>query len=242
VEENNFPFTEFTQQGIIKYINRIASLRGESVERVLKDRSIFQNSHFSLTQDRIFLFENKADMFMINDLFETQLKDKKEIKIWVLGNAGGYDAYSISLLYEAFDFNLKTLEIINSDDNLKGLIRGREAKLPKSALAYIPVTLWPVYFKQEKETFTLSKDVRDNVIFDFYKPNPRFQPSGVDLIYAPNYLARNKEQRNLLLRNFYRALNPGGILALGLFENIEGLVKNLKKYYIKNRLVFIKES
>lgn len=242
VTKNNFPFNAITKEGIIKYVAKIASMQGISIEEALKDNSIFKNSHFDLEQKRTYFFENKADMYVISELMEKFLKEKKKIKVWVLGNALGEDAYSISCLFESFDLPFKEITIINSDSHLENLIKGKQGIYPKEALYYIPPDLQPLFFDISGENYQVNSKIKSRVIFDFFKPNEKFQPENMDIIYAPNYFAKNSEKVDILLKNIYKALNPNGILMLGLFENIEGFAKKLKKYYIKNRLVFIKET
>lgn len=243
MDKIDFPFNDFTQKGIIKFISRVAAVREEPIEKVLKNHKLFESSHFSLEQKRNIFFENQGDMYMINDIFDSLVKKKKKIRVWVIGNGRGEDAYSLSTLFHAFEDSFREIEIINSDDNLDALQEGQKLKLNKRALGNLPLELWDSYFEtSDKKTYAPNKKVKSSLIFDFYKPNPQFNPSDIDLIYAPNVLARYSDQMEMLIKTFYRSLNSGGILALGLFENIEGLVKNLKKYYIKNRLVFIKEQ
>lgn len=241
IEKIDFPFNEVTQSGIVKHVSKIASLRGKPIESILHDRSIFERSHFLLEQKRRILFENQPDMYMINDALETFIKTKKRIKVWMLGNGHGEDAYSLAILFLSYENAYKEVTIINSDENLDMLTEGQRGRFTKEAFVNIPGELWPNYFDKEGDEYKIKSFIKKNIVFDFYKPNPKHQPFDVDIIYAPNYFARYSENTNEVLRSFCRALNPGGILALGLFENIEGFAKNLKKYYIKNRLVFIKE-
>lgn len=243
VEKNNFPFNKMTQAGILKYISKISSLSGKKVEKLIKEENFFQSTHFDLEQKRKSLFENRADIYMIHDILKSLLKKKDTVRIWVLGNGSGEDAYSIAMLFHSFEMSFKKLEIINSDSNYEKLVQGNQGRFSEDYFQYIPITLWTSFFDAvpAEGLFQLKPEIKKLVQFDFYRPNIKFFPSNIDLIYAPNFLARNRQLIESMTDIFEKVLNPEGILALGLFEDIEAFVNNLKKYYIKNRLVFIKE-
>ncbi|HCL57879.1 MAG TPA: hypothetical protein DHW82_12855 [Spirochaetia bacterium] len=244
IEKNKFPFNAITQNEIIKYVSKISTLKGKKIEEILKDPKFFETSHFDLEQTRTAFFENISDMYMITEAVENFIKRKKDIRVWLLGNATGEDAYSIAMIFHSFEIPFKNIRIISSNDSLEKLVQARKGVYKREAVEKIPQDLVENYFlpKDKKEYYIIKDEIKKSVVFDFFKPNSKFQPYNIDLIYAPNYLSKNTEKSDLLLKNFYKALNPDGILALGLFENIEGFAKKLKKYYIKNRLVFIKES
>lgn len=244
IEKMSFPFNETTHHGIVKYVAKIASLRRQSIDQLIKDNSIFQNMHFDLDQKRRFFFENKADMYMISDVLENLIKEnhKESLKIWIIGNSGGEDAYSVSMIFNSFEQTRKTIKIINSGDNLDKLIEARRGIYYKNHLAQVPKNLFEKFFDFSESTFSIKPEIKKTVFFDYFKPNPKYHPDGFDFIYAPNYLSKYSSQKETLVKNFFYALNKGGILALGLFENIEGFAKDLKKYYIKNRQVFIREK
>lgn len=241
VEKTRFPFNAFTQGGIVSFISKVASLKGLPIEVLLKDSEVFKSAHFDLEQKRHAFFENKADLYVISEIFESLLKKKDHLKIWVLGNPTGEDAYSLSMLFHSFELHGKRLSLIHSHHDFEALKKSRKGVYHKKTLDFIPFELWEKYFEKKDENYlSVRPEISDSIIFDFYKPNLKYQPSGVDLIYAPNYLSSYASQTDQVLRNIYRALSEKGILMLGLFENIEGFANTLKKYYIKNRLVFIK--
>lgn len=240
MEKTPFPFNHFTQQEITQFIVKTAALQGISIEELVKHPKTFQLPHFDLEQKRQLFFENKPDFYAISEIFESLIKKKDHIKVWVLGNPTGEDAYSLSMLFHAFDFREQTIEIIHSHHNYDALKKAQEGVFPAKHLEAIPSELWPLFFVKEGEDMALNPEIKKNIIFDFYQPNQRYQPKDIDLIYAPNYLSAYSKEKEKVLKNMYRSLINKGILMLGLFENIEGFANTLKKYYIKNRLVFIK--
>ncbi|HOJ50088.1 MAG TPA: chemotaxis protein CheW [Spirochaetota bacterium] len=243
LEKINFPFNELTKEGVIKYISKIANIRSMSIQDVIKDDSIFSSSHFSFKSERKCFFENKPDMYLIDEIFESLLSEKKNktIKVWILGNPSGEDARSISIIFNSFKTMNCGIKIINSYSDYDALKYGINKKYPVSYLNNIPSNLWNEYFISNNGDFTLKKEIESVISFDFFKSNPKFNPVDIDIIYAPNFILKNFDKISILMNNFYKALNKNGKLITGLFENIEFFEKRLKKYYIKNRVVFVKE-
>jgi len=242
LEKINFPFNNLTKEGVIKYISKIANIKGKSIEEIIKDDNIFSTSHFSFNEERTCFFENKPDMYLIDEIIESLVYEKKKsINLWVLGNPTGEDARSIAIIFYVYKSINSKIRIINSYNDYDKLKSGLNKEYKESYLKNIPSSLIEEFFENSTNGFVLKKEIEKTICFDFFCPNPKFSPSNIDIIYAPNFILKNFDKISLLMNNFYKALNKNGKLITGLFENIENFENRFKKYYIKNRLVFIKE-
>lgn len=248
LEEIAFPFNKVTINPIERFLIRLCTLSNMSIVEMLeKTPHLFKNlPHSQLRHQKQVLFENKSDMLMISEYLDTLFHNKlDEYNVLVIDNGEGLDAISILLMIENFPNRPNNYKIYSFSEsgNNDFLNHGLSAE----SIFKIPKELYSKFFDEKTDEnhhkiYSLKKELQKKLIFkkinnDFlYNLDLKF-----NIIYAPNFLIKNMEtikKNTFFLENL---IKKNGILILGLFEDIEEFVSTLKKYYIKNRLIFIKD-
>lgn len=166
------------------------------------------------------------------------------LRVWVPGCATGEEPYSIAmLLIEHMQAAQKggSIQIFASDIDEEALETARAGSYPESIGGDVSPERLRRFFSKEAETYQISKQVRECVVFAVQNliSDPPF--SKLDLISCRNlliYLEADVQQK--LLSLFHFALNEGGYLFLGNSETIsqnEDLFKPIsKKWRIYQRI------
>jgi two-component system CheB/CheR fusion protein len=166
---------------------------------------------------------------IVPQLFEGKDADD-HVRLWSVGCATGEEAYSLAILlleeaarrgagHEA----VPTLQIFASDLHEHSLAKAREGFYPGDIAADVSAERLSRFFHQEDGGYRIQREVRELVVFAPHNllGDPPF--SRLDFITCRNvmiYLQRDVQRDVVEL--FHYALNPGGILALGTSETIDG--------------------
>ena len=181
---------------------------------------------------------NVSEFFRNADVFEAFSKDvllglveKKKasnqriIRIWSAGCASGEEAYSLAiLLKETLGEDIKNfmLRLWGTDIDRESLSNTQIAEYPKASLKEVDPKLIEKYFTAlPNEMFRLKDEIKNMVKFSPHnlvnEPILKF----MDVIFCRNVIIYfTRQQQELLMRNFYNALNYNGYLVLGKIENI----------------------
>ncbi|MGR9116373.1 MAG: EAL domain-containing protein [Gammaproteobacteria bacterium] len=169
---------------------------------------------------------------VVPDVFE-QKQQGGAIRIWVAGCSTGQEAYSVALqMYEyRRESSLSNAIIIFATDiNESALEVARRGCFSRDAvLSSVPGHLIERYFIADSQGFTISKEIRDMVVFAPHNLlcDPPF--SRLDLIVCRNvFIYMEPETQNKLLSVFRYALNGSGYLFLGGAETIGFSGKNFE--------------
>jgi two-component system CheB/CheR fusion protein len=157
-----------------------------------------------------------------------ELVQRKEsgaaIRLWVPGCATGEEPYSIAmLLLERIKVLQKgcDVQIFASDIDAEALSVARAGLYPENIAADVSPERLREFFKKEGNTFRVSTQVRDAVVFAVQNliSDPPF--SKLDLISCRNLLIYlEPEAQKKIIALFHFVLNEGGILFLGGSETI----------------------
>lgn len=147
------------------------------------------------------------------------------IRVWNPGCATGEEAYSIAMLFEEACAALgrnRNYQIFATDIDEKGLSHGRAGSYARESVSAVPSALRAKYFQELGGTSSVSKSLRDRIIFSAHNLvcDPPF--SRIDLVSCRNlliYLTVPLQAR--IFRLFHYTLNAGGLLFLGKAESIE---------------------
>ncbi|WP_321313775.1 CheR family methyltransferase [Halarcobacter sp.] len=153
-----------------------------------------------------------------------QNKNKYEpIRVWITGCATGEEAYSVAIiLYEALKRNnlSNKIQIFATDISSEAIKVARDGSYDINSVKNIKQNLLKEYFIKKDDTYKISKDIRDIIIFskhDMIKDPPFLN---MDLITCRNLLIYfNSELQKRIFSIFFNALNTEGILFLGKSEN-----------------------
>jgi two-component system CheB/CheR fusion protein len=162
---------------------------------------------------------------LIPRLFDRAAEDAR-IRIWVPGCATGEEAYTLAilLLEEAHRRDVwPQLQIFASDVDDAALATARAGRYPRTIAADVSEERLHRFFHDEGDQYTVTKEVRDCVLFTTHNVlrDPPF--SRLDLVSCRNlliYLDRELQQQ--LFGVFRYALRSGFFLFLGASEAAEG--------------------
>lgn len=173
-------------------------------------------------------FRDFAAFEKMRALLRTYLAEKpagKIMRVWVPGCATGEECFSFALLLTELSEELRSqtrLEIIGSDLNAQVLEFARGGCYSAKAFKEIRVPdLIEKYFVREGDRYRASNDLRAICSFRHEDVLTAAPPEQVDLVSCRNLLIYMKnELQERLINKFSRALEPAGLLFLGMSENI----------------------
>jgi two-component system, chemotaxis family, CheB/CheR fusion protein len=151
----------------------------------------------------------------------------RPVRVWVPGCATGEEAYSVAiLLHEQMTRAHRpvNVQIFGTDLDEHAIRAARTGVYPESIVADVSSQRLKHYFTHEENTYKVSREVREMIIFAVQNVlrDPPF--TRLDLIVCRNfliYLAPEAQKRILSL--FHYSLRPGSTLFLGASESIGGL-------------------
>jgi two-component system CheB/CheR fusion protein len=145
-------------------------------------------------------------------------------KVWVPACLTGEEAYSIGIIIdECMEYSKKDLivQIFATDINTEALEKARAAAYPMTIAANVSEERLRKYFVSSGDGYTVSKKIRDMVIFaeQNVTSDPGF--SKTDLISCRNLLIyMSSDMQHKIIKVFFQSLNPDAILFLGTSETI----------------------
>jgi two-component system, chemotaxis family, CheB/CheR fusion protein len=153
------------------------------------------------------------------------------IRVWVPGCSTGEEAYSIAMLLQEHIEVLKqdhTVQIFATDIDSQAIAAARIGLYPASIASDISAERLERFFVAHPDhaddgpsAYRVRKSIRDMLVFSEQNviKDPPF--SKLDLISCRNLLIyMGKELQQKLIPLFHYALNPGGILFLGISESV----------------------
>jgi chemotaxis methyl-accepting protein methylase len=146
------------------------------------------------------------------------------IRIWVPGCASGEECYTLAiLLHQALGDGLAghPLDIMGSDLSAEALAGAWQAQYPPHNVREVEPAVLERYFKPLGERFEPIDAVRAPCHFTLEDVLSAAAPAPLDLVSCRNLLIYLKAQaQEHLIRRFHEALRPGGLLFIGLSENL----------------------
>ncbi len=155
------------------------------------------------------------------------------LRTWVAGCATGEEAYSIAILLRETMEKLKkslSVQIFATDLDEAAIDVARAGIYPLGIANDVSPERLARFFTQENETYRVTNDIREMVVFAQQNviADPPF--TKVDLLSCRNLLIYlNNKLQSRLLPLFHYALRPGGILFLGPSESIGGFTHCLAR-------------
>jgi two-component system, chemotaxis family, CheB/CheR fusion protein len=197
----------------------LAILEGSNAEcqALLRDLLISVSSFFrdpdafaELAARAAMLFEGKTSL--------------DTVRVWVVGCATGEEAYSVAMELVEHAATLADpprLQLFATDIDEKGYAWGRAGLYTAAAVNAIPEDRLRRFFTKEGGGYRIAKSLRELVLFAGHNVlhDPPF--SRIDLISCRNlFIYFQPEAQERVLDTFHFALNPGGLLFLGVSESV----------------------
>lgn len=160
----------------------------------------------------------------LSALVASRENDDEELRFWVPGCATGEEAFSLAMLTcEVLDRAQRRIPVrlFATDVDRPALARARRGIYPATVQNEIPQRFHAGHLRLDSEWCTVSKRVRDMVIFSEHNllRDPAFLR--LDLVSCRNlliYLRSGTQER--VMSAFSYALKPGGLLFLGRAEAV----------------------
>jgi chemotaxis protein methyltransferase CheR len=165
---------------------------------------------------------------IIPSLFTAEVIEKKEIvRIWSCGCSGGQEATTILILIAEYlkdNINKPRIFIYGTDIDKWSIAKARKGVYEEYEFKDMPAGLREKYFLSAGDGRYARRKELDQCLFFREQDVVRSEPvKNVDLIICRNLFIYFKRELQLqCLEKFYRALNKGGFLVLGLTESLWG--------------------
>lgn len=197
-----------------------------------QERALFlERLSAELTVGESFFFRNEHHFRALREhVLPAILRDneqKREIRIWSAGCAGGEEPYSLAILLDQEIGRRRNwrVSILGTDLNPDFLARAREARYRPWSFRNTAIHEDRTCFQKEGDIVRVAPHIREmtrfaylNLVKDVY-PSPLTGTLGLDLILFRNVAIYLKpEITRLIIERFHRALRPGGWLLLGETE------------------------
>lgn len=154
------------------------------------------------------------------------------IRLWIVGCASGEEAYSFSMLCLQEIRHLRDppkVQIFATDVDEKALETARTGIYSELALAGVPGELREKYFTRMGDSYQVTKQLRDSVIFAHHDLIADPPLSRIDLVSCRNvFIYFEEDLQKRLLSIFHESLNKDGFLLLGAAETL-GVTNELFK-------------
>ena len=146
------------------------------------------------------------------------------IRVWSAGCSTGEEPYTIAMIIGDIlgeKRNEYKIQIFATDIDEQAITTAREAVYPESALHYLPKEIKAKFFTVNGDQYEVIKPIKSMVIFSLHDINKDPPFLRLDLITCRNLMIYfTAELQRMLLPTFHYALNPGGLLMLGISESI----------------------
>ncbi len=204
---------------IEEYIN-ILETSHQMVETLFKEMLIGVTSFFR-DREAFEILEKKV----IPALLKNRNADNP-VRVWIPACSTGEEAYSIAMLLKENQEQLGEnidFKIFATDINYRSLDIARKGIYPEKITENITAERLDRFFEKNGESYKISKEIREMIIFSEQNiiKDPPF--SKMDLISCRNvmiYLGHEAQKK--VISMFYYSLNPKGFLFLGNVENLWG--------------------
>jgi two-component system CheB/CheR fusion protein len=150
--------------------------------------------------------------------------ESKKIRVWVPACSTGEEAYSLAMLFK--DYLRKNdlqydVTIFATDLDGDAIRLASQRILPDSVVDEVPPRVFRSYFIAQKKGYTITKEIRDMVVFSQHNiiQDPPF--SNIDLLSCRNFLIYlNGDIQQRLFQLFQFSLKKDGYLFLGSSESL----------------------
>jgi len=184
------------------------------INRVTTNHTYFmrENSHFDFFQNTVLpeLEKNSTS---------------KSLGIWSAACSSGEEPYTMSIILKEYFGNKPQswdTRLLATDISKRVLTIAMKGAYSEESLKDMPEAWIKKYFTKAGDIYTVTKPIRDNVIFkEFNLMDPIKFKMKFDCIFCRNVMIYFDQQtKDALIQRFYDVLNPGGFLLIGHSETL----------------------
>ena len=180
-------------------------------------------------------------------------KQHGKIKIWSAGSSDGKEAYSIAMTFSEILRNQNVankIEIIGTDIDKECLNTATNGVyVSKPGIHQTDVEKQTSflnnskkYFDIDENIFRVKPEIKQLTSFRYHDLISGEKKRGFDIIFCRNVVIYfTRELQEILYKDYYNALNPGGFFIMGKTETLTGEARELFKPFNTRERIFIKE-
>jgi chemotaxis protein methyltransferase CheR len=203
-------------------------------------------SYFFRDKDQLSLIQNR----ILPELIKHREKDRS-LRIWSAGCSTGEEPYSIAIILNELlmDYKNWNLLILGTDVNEESIRKAEEGVYTPWSFRMLDTHLQRRYFKRQKETWKLDKEIQKmvkfsqcNLVKDTF-PSWSSEIHNMDIILCRNVLIYfTPETISSVVEKFADTLNDGGYLITGHGELQTQALKRFKTKVSDEQVVYQKVS
>jgi len=154
------------------------------------------------------------------------VSSSQQVRIWSAGCSIGAEPYSISMVladYYGTRFEGKDVKVLATDISTKALTSAKAGLYQDGAVERMPEKWRKQYFTDRGQGFIVKTRLKEKVVFKRLNLLSKFPfKDQFDVIFCRNVMIYFEEDvKRELVRQFYKALKPGGYLFIGHSEVID---------------------
>ncbi len=214
----------------------------------MKRREEIINLLNMVTINETYFLRERAQMDHMIQKFvpEQAAKGKKSFKIWSAACSTGEEPYSIViLLNEAGLINKYRFDIIGADINTNVVEIAKKGEYRTVSFRGVPPQIINKYFDKDGFVYRLKPEIKNKVKFMQGNLQDSLIGSKVgrcDVIFCRNVLIYfDIDAKKKVIENFYKMLNPGGVLYLGHSETLSKISDKFKMVNFGKGIAYYKE-
>jgi len=214
-------------------------------ERLLQDLTI------NVTE---FFRDNPVYVVFQNEIVPNILRGKKgKIRIWSAGSSDGKEAYGIAMIMiNALGENIaqNKVEIIGTDIDKECLEQANSGKY-ETRIGLVQTDIEKQmrfiehperYFDINSNMYTAKPYLKQMVKFEYHDLISGPKKKNFDIIFCRNVVIYfTRELQEVLYKDFYDALNPGGYFVMGKTETLYGNARELFVPYDLKERIYVKK-
>lgn len=208
-----------------------------------------------VTTNETYFFRNEPQLEAFRDetlpqiiAYKKQFKGIKTLRIWSAGCSTGEEPYTIAMIIKDAlrDDPSWHIEIIANDISESVLHNARKGEYTGQSLRYVTPDHLSRYFENNGEKYRVRAEIKSMVKFVHLNLNDIAKIAmykNLDIIFCRNVMIYfSSEVKKRIVKAFYQALIPGGLLIIGHSESMHGVSKSFKLKYFKGSLMYLKEG
>ncbi len=201
---------------------------------------------FFRNEPQLLSFSAEVLPLMIKE--KSQGKGPRSIKVWSAGCSTGEEPYTLAMmiLEKLGSIAGWKVEIIANDISEEVLSKARKGEYSGLTLRNVKPTVLDRFFDKVGDLYRVKQEIKALVRFshiNLNEPRQMSMHSGFDAIFCRNVMIYfSDEVKRQIVRGFYNSLQPNGHFYIGHAETLHGISKAFKLVYLKNALVYQKES
>lgn len=215
-------------------IDRVSDYRAYLETHPKEWGSLDAMSHVTISS---FYRDKAVFVFLESDVLPAlakQVFDRRQnrLRVWSVGSSSGEEPYTIALIWILQiqpQFRHVQPEIIATDIDPIMIKRAKEACYPHSSIKSLPVEWRNELFDQQDDRYCLKSEYRSEVRFVAQDVRATLPTGLFDLILCRNLVFTYFEepQQRKILDRIRSVLQPGGILVIGIHEDLPEDTKGL---------------